>query len=113
MADPASEPNTKLPLPEKFTGNRKKATTFVNDCKFYFNLVPHYWTNRDKIKFMLLLISDKAEQWKWNKSTELEEKGWTETFTEFTSSLHSPTVPSVFQVHSDDSECIPSAFRAF
>src|SRR5258705_10933971 len=33
---------------------------------------------------MLLLISDKAEQWKRNKVTELEEKGWTETFTEFT-----------------------------
>ena len=31
---------------------------------------------------------------------------------EWTSSLHSPTCPSGFRVHSEDSEWIPSTFRA-
>src|SRR5258705_7674921 len=69
----------KPPIPQRLTGERKQTKSFMTNVEIYFTLSTQYNTDKKKIAFVLLLIGDKAEQWKRNKITDLNNTAKTDT----------------------------------
>jgi len=56
--------STKMPLPQKYDGDRTKCDNFLHKCSAYFTLYDtHFNTELKKITFILLLCDNEAADW--------------------------------------------------
>lgn len=97
-----NRPEPKIPLPEKFGGDKTKFRGFINQCQLIFALQPQRYSN-DKLKigFIISLLKDDALDW----ATPLLEQQNSENFQNFQEFLQE------FQLVFDDPDRILTAER--
>lgn len=60
----ASAPEPRVPIPERFSGDRKRFRTLRNSCELYFSLLPRIFTSENiKVGFIIMLLLDEPLSW--------------------------------------------------
>ncbi|XP_069588371.1 protein LDOC1-like [Ranitomeya imitator] len=55
---------SRLPLPDKYSGNSKSCSGFVSQCAIHLELLAECFpTERAKVGFIISLLSDRALEW--------------------------------------------------